>query len=202
MSYYLIFGITYATAAALQPGPLQTYILSQVVKRGWRATLPTAFAPLIADIPILIVVFFVFNKLPPQFLNYVRIAGGLFLFYLAYKTFLSCKTFTEVTPNDKIINTFWGAVTVNLLNPHPYIGWSLILGPMFFEALKTVPINAIVLIVSFYSTMTLSLIGIIFVFSIAKSIGPKISKSLLGLSAIGLFLFGVFQIYKGIIFFI
>lgn len=199
MTYYLIFGITYAFAAALQPGPLQTYIFSQVVKRGWRATLPTAFAPLIADIPIFIVVFFIFNKLPPQFLNIVRIAGGLFLFYLSYKIFLSWKHFTEITPKDKDINTFLGAVTVNLLNPHPYIGWSLILGPLFIEAWKKMPINAIALIVSFYSTLTLSLMGIILLFSFTKSIGPKVSRTLLGLSAVGLFIFGIFQIYKGII---
>ena len=199
MSYYIIFGITYGFAATLQPGPLQAYILSQIIKKGWKATLPTSFAPLVADIPIFIIVFIIFNNLPPQFLNIVRIVGGLFLFYLSYKIFLYWKNFTETKPNDKEINTFLGAVTVNLLNPHPYIGWSLILGPMFFDAWNKMPSNAIALIVSFYSTLTISLMAVILIFSYAKSIGSSVNRTLLGLSAIGLFLFGIFQIYKGLI---
>ena len=35
MLSYLIFGITYAFAAAVQPGPFQTYIISQTLNRGW-----------------------------------------------------------------------------------------------------------------------------------------------------------------------
>jgi len=199
VNYYIIFGVTYALAAALQPGPLQTYILSQTLNKGFRSSLPIAFAPIISDIPIFIVVFLIFNKMPPQFLNIIRIIGGLFLFYIAYKIYLSWKYYSEQTQNNKSVNSFFGAVTINLLNPNPYIGWSLVMGPIFIEAWNKIPTYAIALVVSFYSTMILSLIVIIFLFSFTKSIGPKVTRTLLGLSAVGLFLFGIFQIYKGII---
>lgn len=46
MTTYLILGITYAFAAAMQPGPFQTYVIAQTLSRGWKRTLPAAFAPL------------------------------------------------------------------------------------------------------------------------------------------------------------
>ncbi|MBU0528575.1 LysE family transporter [bacterium] len=200
MTYYILFGITYALAAALQPGPLQTYIISQTLNKGWKATIATAFAPIISDIPIFIIVFFLLTKLPPTFLNVLRIIGGLFLFYLSYRTFNSWKHYSYNNNNGNSIGTFFNAVLVNLLNPNPYIGWSLIMGPMVLEAWNKTPSFAITLVVCFYLTMIISLIGLIFLFSYARSIGPKISRSLLGLSSIGLFIFGIYQLYRGITF--
>jgi threonine/homoserine/homoserine lactone efflux protein len=37
MLLYLLQGITYGFAAAVQPGPLQTYLISQTLRNGWRA---------------------------------------------------------------------------------------------------------------------------------------------------------------------
>ncbi len=45
MFVYLFFGITYALAAAIQPGPFQTFIISKTLETGWKKTLPAAFAP-------------------------------------------------------------------------------------------------------------------------------------------------------------
>ena len=200
MNYYIIFGITYALAASLQPGPLQTYIISQTLTKGWKATITTAFAPIISDIPIFIIVFFLLTNLPPTFINVLRIIGGLFLFYLSYNTFLSWKYYSNNNKNSKSIGTFFKAVLVNLLNPNPYIGWSLIMGPIAIEAWNKSPSLAITLVSCFYLTMILSLIGTIFLFSFARSIGPKISRALLGLSSIGLFIFGLYQLYRGLTF--
>ena len=83
MLNYLIFGISYAFAAAVQPGPLQTYIISQVLKKGWKASIPLAFSPIISDIPISILTLYLLSNVPDIFVNGLRIIGGLFLFFLA-----------------------------------------------------------------------------------------------------------------------
>ena len=54
MWFYIAQGLVYGFAAAAQPGPLQTYIISQAVARGWKRALPTALAPLISDGPIIL----------------------------------------------------------------------------------------------------------------------------------------------------
>ncbi len=204
MLSYLIFGITYAFAAAVQPGPLLTYIISQTLKKGWRSTLPAAFAPVISDIPILILILFLLSTMPVSFIFILRIGGGLFLLYLGFRAFKSWQEFDADQPilNESGQQTLFNAVFVNLLNPAPYLGWSLILGPIFIEGWKLAPINGIAMIIGFYVTMILTLAGIIILFGFARKKGPKVSKILLGLSSIVLFAFGIYQLWLGINYFV
>ena len=203
MLNYLIFGMSYAFAAAVQPGPLQTYIISQMFTKGWKASIPLAFSPLVSDIPISILTLYILSNVPDVFINSLRIIGGLFLFILAYKAYISWKSYSEAKTNSNESNhlTFFNAVLVNLLNPGPYIGWSLILGPLVLEAWSVAPKIGIMLIICFYSTMIITMIGIIMLFAFAKELVPKISKSIIGISSIGLFAFGIYQLYKGVHFF-
>jgi threonine/homoserine/homoserine lactone efflux protein len=199
MISYLIFGITFAFAAAVQPGPLQTYIISQTLKKGWRSTLPAAFAPVISDIPILLLVLFLLSTVPDNFIIVLRIGGGIFLLYLGTKAFISWKKYdaNESTSNKSGQQTLIKAVVVNLLNPAPYLGWSLIMGPIFLKGWKIAPINGIALIFGFYITMIITLAGIIILFAFAQKLGPKVSKILLGVSALVLFAFGIYQLWLG-----
>lgn len=48
----VFLGSGLAFAAAVQPGPLQAFLVSRVVARGWRHTLPACIAPLLSDGPI------------------------------------------------------------------------------------------------------------------------------------------------------
>ena len=204
MLSYLFFGISYAFAAGVQPGPLQTYFISQTLKNGWKKTVPGALAPVISDIPIVILVLFILRSFPDSFTYYLRLAGGLFLIYLAYKAFISQRNYNanrEPTISSGK-QTLYGAIGVNLLNPNPYLGWSLILGPLFLEGWKIAPINGIVLVSGFYITLILTLAGTIILFAIARKLGPKIIKILLGLSAFVLLLFGIYQLWLGIEFFL
>jgi len=94
--------------------------------------------------------------------------------------------------------TLFNAVFVNILNPAPYLAWSLIMGPLFLEGWRVAPINGIAMIIGFYSTMILTLAGIIILFGCARKLGPKVSKLLIGLSSIVLFVFGMYQLWLGI----
>ncbi len=198
---YFVFGITYAFAASVQPGPLQTYIIAQTLKRGWRSTLSAAFAPIISDGPILILVLLLLGAMPDNFIGILRIAGGLFLLYLGYGAFESWRKFDadEARSNASSQRTLVDAVVVNLLNPAPYLGWSLIMGPLFLEGWRIAPINGITLIVGFYLTMILTLTGIIILFGFARKFGPAVSRVLQGVSSVVLVLLGVYQLWLGIL---
>jgi threonine/homoserine/homoserine lactone efflux protein len=82
---YLLSGITFGFAAAAQPGPLSIYLISRTLQSGWKRTLPAIFAPLISDGPIAVVCLLILGNLPPDLLQYIRIAGGLFILYLAFR---------------------------------------------------------------------------------------------------------------------
>jgi len=75
MWIYLFQGIGYGLAAASQPGPLQTYLVSQSVTRGWRRTLPAALAPLVSDGPIIALCLLVLSKVPAWLDRFLYIGG-------------------------------------------------------------------------------------------------------------------------------
>jgi threonine/homoserine/homoserine lactone efflux protein len=201
MFVYLIFGITYALAAAIQPGPFQTFIISKTLENGWKRTLPAAFAPVLSDGPIIILVLLILNNIPPAFLKYLQIGGGLFLLYLAFGSLRSFLNFDKLkkTEENKISSTLFKAVLVNVLNPAPYIGWSLIMGPMFIKGYREAAVNGIALIAGFYVTIVLSQMGIILLFGLARSIGPKVTRITLGIAVVGLAAFGVYLLWQGVV---
>lgn len=201
MLVYLIFGITYAFAAAVQPGPFQTFIISKTLENGWKKTLPAAFAPILSDGPIIVLVLFVLSKIPQELIRFLQIGGGLLLLYLAYNSFKSFLNFEKLKKpeENKTDNTLIKAVLVNLLNPAPYIGWSLIMGPMFIKGYQEAAVNGIVLIASFYITIVISQMGIILLFGLARNLGPKVTRITLGIASVGLAGFGVYMLWMGIV---
>ena len=191
MAIYLILGITFGFAAAVQPGPLQTFIISRTLNSGWRYTLLSAFAPLISDAPIVILVLLILNRVPIWVENVLHFAGGFFVLFLAWGAF---KSFKNYALNQKALlqatrQNFIKAVTVNLLNPNPYLGWSLVMGPLLLKGWRESPGNGIGLVVGFYCTMILTTIGIIFLFSAVRRFGPKVSRVLIGISVIALMIY-------------
>ena len=202
MLVYLVFGITYAFAAAIQPGPFQTFIISKTLENGWKRTLPAALAPVLSDGPIIVLVLFILTNIPPMFLRFLQIGGGLLLLYLAFNSFRSFLNFEKLKkPEEKKTDrTLFKAILVNILNPAPYIGWSLIMGPMFIKGYRESAIYGIVLIAAFYITLVICQAGIILLFGLARNLGPKVTRITLGVASIGLAGFGVYLLWQGIFF--
>lgn len=197
---YIVFGVTYAFAAAVQPGPFQTFIISQTLKNGWKKTLSAAFAPVLSDGPIIVLVLFILTNVPVWFLQVLQICGGLLLLYLAIKSYQAFREYDagKVKEDDISDKTLLKAILVNAINPAPYIGWSLIMGPTFLKGYNEAPVNGISLIISFYVILVLSQMGIILLFGIARNLGPKVTHITLGIASAALAGFGVYQLWMGI----
>jgi hypothetical protein len=84
-----------------------------------------------------------------------------------------------------------------VLRPGPYIFWSLVTGPILLAGWRQTPTNGLGLLVGFYLAMMLCLGGIIAVFGTARQLGPIVTRTLLGISAIALLGFGLFQLWRG-----
>jgi threonine/homoserine/homoserine lactone efflux protein len=196
---YLLLATSYAFAAAVQPGPLQAYLISQTMVNGWRRTAPATIAPLISDIPIVCLVLLVLTQVPPLFVNTLRIAGGIYLLYLAFQALRSYRTYNQLQeiPRPQVFQTLWKAVVVNLLNPNPYLGWGLIMGPLLLKAWNENPAYGVGLVVLFYLVMILSTAAILAMFAGARSFGPRLARGLVGVSALALLCFGVYQLWVG-----
>ncbi len=195
----LILGAGFAFAAAMQPGPTQSYLLSATMSRGWRRTMPAAFAPLLSDAPIFVIAVFVLSRMPSAFLRLLHLGGAVFLFYLTYAAFrtwraLDPQAMPDVSDGQ---STLWKAALVNFLNPNPWLGWSLVMGPLFLAAYRETPSHGVALVAGFYGVMVLSLAGLISLFAYARNLGPRVIKGSMFLSVAALAGFGLYQLWLG-----
>jgi len=199
MTSYLILGITYAFAASVQPGPLQAYLISQTLTNGWRRTIPVAFAPLLSDGPIIALVFLVLSRMPAWLVQILQCAGGVFLLYLAAGAFKTWRDMDvkEVVPVQSSRKTVLKAAMLNLLSPAPYLGWSLVMGPLLLKGWREAPSHGIALLIGFYTTMILIAIGIMMLFSAARNLGARVSRAMVGISVLALACFGLYAIWLG-----
>jgi threonine/homoserine/homoserine lactone efflux protein len=201
MWLYIVQGIGYGFAAAVQPGPFQTYIISQALAKGWRSTLPASLAPLVSDGPIVALCLLVLSQVPAWFQRFLYIAGGLFVLYLAYNAYRSWKQFDPNIPSAETgtQQSVLKAALINTLNPNPYIFWSLVTGPILLAGWRESPIHGLGFLLGFYATMILGFCVTIIVFGLARQLGPRMNRTLLGVSAIALFCFGLVQLWKGMV---
>ena len=81
---FLQQGAALCVTAAATPGPFQTFIISENQKGGLHQSLPITLAPLLTDLPIILVSLFFLDHIPDNFLKIINIFGGLFVLYLAW----------------------------------------------------------------------------------------------------------------------
>lgn len=200
MFLFLTQGLLLGGTAAAQPGPFQAYLLAQTLKNGWRRTIWAAFAPLISDGPIVLLVLLILTQTPVWFLIFMRLAGGLFLLYLAWGAYKTWKTANFAQPSSTAgKQTILEAALMNALSPNPYIFWATIAGPILIEGWRQSPAVGGSFILGFYGALIGGFMGFIALFAIAKQINPRFNRLLSGLSAIVLFLFALYQIFQGLI---
>lgn len=202
MLSFLAQGLLLGLSAGVSPGPLQTFFLSRAIQFGWKKTLPAAFAPLISDGPIVILVIGLLTRVPDWALRAIQILGGLFLLYLGWNTLQLLKP----TRSDwgqvegSVTQTMLQASLMNLLNPNPYIFWTTFLGPMMITAWRSDPLFGLGLGAGFYAAMISASIGLIILFSAAHKLGSEVRYWLMAFSSLVLFGFGIYQLLKGIAF--
>jgi threonine/homoserine/homoserine lactone efflux protein len=193
---YLVLGATYGFAAGAQPGQLQAYLINRAVAHGWRSTLPAALAPILSDAPIICLVLVVLTRVPPLMVSVLQTAGGVFLLYLAWSTAVASSG-AQTAPPVSARQTLAKAAVLNLLNPNPYLGWSLVMGPLCLEAWHRAPSNAVALVAAFYGLMVVVSATIVLMFAMARSLGARLSRVCVAISAVALACFGLYQLWAG-----
>jgi len=200
MWIYLLQGIGYGLAAAVQPGPLQTYLISQTLTRGWKRALPLALAPLISDGPMVTICLLVLSQVPEWFQRVLYIVGGLFVLYLAYGAFKAWQNFDLHVPQaeSRPQRGVFKAALMNMLNPGPYVYWTLVAGPILLAGWREAPANGLGFLFGFYLTLVGGFAATVLLFGTAAKLGPRVNRALLGLSVIALLGFGLYQLWLGI----
>ena len=201
MWMYLLEGIGFGFVAASQPGPFQTYLISQSISRGWRRTLPSALAPLLSDGPIIALCLLVLSQVPVWMEQVLYGVSGVFILYLAWGALRAWRA----PPAPELLQVQAGrpmgkAVLMNMLSPGPYIFWTLVTGPILVAGWRASPAYGLSFIVGFYLTLVGGLATIVLVFGLAARFGEGIKHAMLGVSAWALLVFGLYQLSKAIAF--
>lgn len=126
---YLVSGMILGLSSGLAPGPLFTLVLSETLRYGLGSGVKVAIAPVITDLPIIILTLIVISNFSGIHLimGVISLAGALFVAYLGLETFSS----TGLDDGDVLSEerSLHKGIVANLLNPHPYLFWMTVGSP-------------------------------------------------------------------------
>jgi threonine/homoserine/homoserine lactone efflux protein len=200
--YFLTQGIVFGLYAAVLPGPMQAFLLSQIIRSGWKRTLPLALIPLGSDGPVMLSLFFLLSQLPLWFTHVLRIIGGFYILYLAWDAYRTTKrtedsSFSDA-PQIRQRVTFLKGITMNLLNPNVYIFWATIGVPTILTGWQISPMRGISFALGFYGTMIPTTIAWIALFGTIGYLKPSIKMTIGRLIIILLIIVGFSMMITGV----
>ena len=166
---YLTMGAVFGLTAGISPGPLLTLVISETLKHNKREGVKIAVAPLITDIPIVLLTIFLLSKMSSfdMVLGIISILGGIFIAYLGYDSIKSKGI--EIDVQNLRLKSIRKGIIVNLLSPHPYIFWLMVGAPIIIKAYQASPTAAFAFITAFYVLLVGSKISIALVVDKSKA---------------------------------
>lgn len=194
----LLQGISFGMAPLLSIGPFKIFVLSQSLQRGWRNSLYLAFVPLIADIPVIIILWLLLQQLPKPAVNVLRVVGGGFYIYLAYRI---VKNSTRDLRSEDLAQppqrTFLQAITAVWVTPAVYINWSTIGIPAMLGYIEDSIWHMASFVLGFYILWIGGLAFQIFLVGRAGDVSKKVNTWLVYFAALLLVWFGIYQFWIG-----
>jgi len=155
MIEFLSAGTLLGLAAGFSPGPLLVLVISETLRHNIKAGIKVSIAPLVTDVPIILISLLILNRLAGfrPVLGCISIFGGVFILYLGYE---SLKTRgVELNLSSVSSSSFRKGVITNALNPHPYIFYLTVGAPIIFKSLN----QSFLSTVSFVGSFLLLLVG-------------------------------------------
>ena len=154
MIAFLSAGAILGLSAGFSPGPLFALVLSQTLQHGIKEGCKVALAPLITDLPLIIISVYLLKQLVDftPLLGCISLLGALYLLQMAYGTFrcgLSGRSFEGTAPQ-----SLGRGMLVNVLSPHPYLFWISVGAPTILKgASGGNPLPALAFVVAFLGSL-------------------------------------------------
>jgi len=199
MLNFLATGTTLGLSAGFAPGPLLTLVISETLQYGVKAGIKVALAPILTDVPIILLTVFVLAKLAyfEAALGLIALGGGCFIIYLGY-TNLRIKEVTIDLADIESISLRKG-ILVNLLNPHPYLFWFTVGAPLMMKAMQQGALAVTAFIGSFYVCLVGSKIILALVVGRFRSfLAGKTYRAIMRALGVLLILLGLWLCYDGL----
>jgi len=146
----LAAGLSIGLGAGLTPGPLLTLVFTSSIEKGFGAGLRVALAPLITDLPIVILGVVVAGTVPGPAVKGLGLAGGVLVVALGLHTIWKARVEPDTPTSAPGAQDLWRGALVNALSPHPWIFWMAAGGPLLVGAWRRNPVFGAAFLVGFY----------------------------------------------------
>ncbi len=132
----LALGVLLGLSAGLSPGPLSVLVISQSLRFGAREGMRVALAPLLSDVPIVVIALLLVRQIASNstWLGVIGLVGAGVVFYLAWETFRAHDLPTDATQESP--RSMLRGVLVNWLSPNPWLFWISVGAPIVFQNLQ------------------------------------------------------------------
>lgn len=155
MNAALVFwwtGALLGLSAGLAPGPLLTLVASETLRHGARAGIGVALAPLLTDLPIVLVAVGLLRPLAEQgaLLALIQLSGGLYLAWLGWQGVRFRGAELQLTDPTAAL---WRGVIANFLNPSPYLFWLTVGAPTVLAGWSAGWSAVVAFVVAFYAVL-------------------------------------------------
>lgn len=196
---FLTQGALLGLAAAVTPGPLLAFLITQTLSGGWRRGAPVAFAPLLSDLLLVPAILLLLKQLNPLALRFLGLAGGVFVLYTAWKLWTSWESKqTEKLVESQPGMTLRQAVFMNFLSPGAYAYWTTVNGPLVIRAWNLSIGHAASFIAAFYGFFVGSMLLLVMALHFTRQKAPQLVR---GLILAGIFIlagFGFVLVFNAI----
>jgi threonine/homoserine/homoserine lactone efflux protein len=150
MMGFLAIGALLGLSAGFAPGPLLALVISETLQYDRRAGFKVAVAPIITDLPIIILTVFILAELSGfhDVLGIISILGGLFILSMGYQN-IRTKGF-ELSLQTGQTRSLAKGIIANSLSPHPYLFWFSVGAPTAAKAMQSSLLSFFAFVGSFY----------------------------------------------------
>jgi threonine/homoserine/homoserine lactone efflux protein len=194
---YVFLGFSLGLSAGLAPGPLLALVIQRTLRYGISSGMRIAIAPLITDLPIVLLALFVISRLPELYLHGLMALGGFFVLWLAYEAWRETgEHLMDETDAPTAQQDLLRGAMVNFLNPHPYLFWGTVGAPLVIQAWNQNPWYAVGFIVMFYLLLVGSKIVLALVLGRVRKLPPHLYHRLMQVSALLLLIAGGMMLYS------
>jgi len=146
-------GIVFGLSAGFAPGPLLALVISQTLAKGVGAGVKVALAPLITDLPIIVVCLLVLGRLADSrpVLGTISLVGAAFVAWLAWGS--SRADLPLAAEDGSGPGSLTKGVLTNALSPHPYVFWLSVGAPTLLRSWEQHPLGAAGFVIGFFGCL-------------------------------------------------
>jgi threonine/homoserine/homoserine lactone efflux protein len=181
--YFMTSGVLLGLSGGLSPGPLTALVISQTLRFGVREGMLVALAPILTDGPLVLAAGLLVSVAAglDGVIGALSILGSLVVTYLAWDAYHAQIPSVEEGGEPRSIVK---SIAVNLVNPHPYVFWFMVGGPLVARALAKGGLHLTSFLVGFFVCLVGAKLGLALVTQHFREwlLGPPYAAVMRGLA--------------------